>query len=84
VEYSIKRLIPIISKERKRHELRKQALKELEEYLAGGETILKKLNASLGNEDPVYAKFEKAVEGVRTAFHFIHEFVEKGKSIEDF
>ncbi|QTA81055.1 Uncharacterized protein dnl_33790 [Desulfonema limicola] len=84
VEYSIKRLIPIISKERKRHELRKQALKEFEEYLGTGEQIMKKLNESLGTEDPVYTKFEKAVEGVKNAFHFINEFIEKGKSIEDF
>jgi len=84
VEYSIKRLLPIISKERKRHEERKEVLKELEEYLAQGEHILEKLNSSLGKEDSVYVKFEKAMEGVRTAFHFIHEFIEKGKSIEDF
>ena len=81
-------MIPVVKllKLSPKHRIRKIAviLKELEEYLAQGEHILEKLNSSLGKEDSVYVKFEKAMEGVRTAFHFIHEFIEKGKSIEDF
>lgn len=84
VEYSIKRLIPIISKERKRHETRKKALKDINDYLKNGEHILEKLDKSLGKEDPVFIRFEKSMEGVRSAFHFINDYIEKGKSIEDF
>lgn len=84
VEYSIKRLMPIILKERELHQNRKKALKELKDYLDEGEKILEKTKLALGGEDPAYLKIKKAVEGVRQSCRFVDSYIEKGKKIEDF
>jgi hypothetical protein len=84
VEYSIRRLLPLIAKEREKHQKRKEILKELSEYLKEGEKILRKSKEFLGKDDPVYDKFESAMTVLFNAHSNIESFVEKGKIIEDF
>ena len=84
VEYSIRRLLPIINEERAKHRKRKEILEELTEYLEQGEKLLKKSKASLGEDDPVHGKFESAMAVARNAQKSIACFVEKGKIIEEF
>ncbi len=84
VEYSVRRLLPIIAEERERHKKRKEILSELNEFLRRGEEILKKCRNTLSEEDPVYDKLEGAVNICRNAFGNIRSFVEKGKVIEEF
>lgn len=84
VEYSIRRLLPLIAKEREKHQRRKEILKELSEYLKEGKKILRKSKEFLGKDDPVYDKFESAMTVLFNAYSNIESFVEKGKIIEDF
>ena len=84
VECSIKRLLPVIANERKKHLKRKGVLNEIKEFLKQGEKLLKKSRALLGDEDPVYGKFEGAMTILLNAHSDIEYFVEKGKVIEDF
>ena len=84
VEYSIQRLLPVIAKERERHRRRKAILKEINAHLAQGMNILQKAEAQLGEEDPVFARFESAMHALVTAQHHIENYVEKGSVIEDF
>lgn len=84
VEYSIRRLLPLIAREREKHQKRKEILKELSEYLKEGEKILRKSKEFLGKDDPVYDKFESAMTVLFKAHSNIESFVEKGKIIEDF
>lgn len=84
VEYSIKRLLPIITQERERHERRKAVLSILESHLAQGEALLAKTDELLGREDPVYQKINSAISACRQALETSRDFVEKGKSIEKF
>jgi predicted unusual protein kinase regulating ubiquinone biosynthesis (AarF/ABC1/UbiB family) len=84
VEYSIKRLLPVLSKEQKKHEFRKQVASELETYLEQGEKILNKARSVLGEDDPVFTDLLKAMSACKTAQKSIHNFVEKGSAIEDF
>ena len=84
VEYSIQRLMPIIAKEREKHAKRKEILGEINEHLAQGLKILQKIKSVLGEDDPVYAKFESAMHALQNAQSHIEHYVQKGSVIEDY
>jgi hypothetical protein len=83
VEYSIQRLLPVIAEEREKHRKRKEILGEIDEYLKQGEKILKKSRELLGEDDPVYDRFETAMAVSQNAYRSIESYVEKGRVIED-
>ena len=84
VELSIQRLLPIISRERKKHEKRKNILNEIDYFLSQGLMLLEEFKADLGEEDPATAKFKGAIETLIEARTHIEAFVVKGKMIEHF
>ena len=84
VECSIRRLLPIIVREREKHFKRKEILRELEIHLDNGERILEKSRDLLGDEDPVCAGLESAVALFKHTYQNIELFVEKGEVIENF
>ncbi len=84
VEYSIRRLLPIISEEKKKHRMRKNILEELKDYVRHGEMILEKSENLLGKDDPVYNRLEKTMGACKSAYREIESFIEKGKAIEEF
>jgi hypothetical protein len=84
VEYSIQRLLPVIDEEREKHEKRKRILAEITQYLTEGEKILAESRKILGEDDPIYDRFEGTMAVFRNAQRKIESFVEKGKIIEDF
>ena len=84
VEYSVRRLLPIIAKERKRHEKRKELLAEISNHFAGGEKLLSKADEVLGTDDPVVNKLKTAMSLYRNVFEDITSFIERGKIIEEF
>jgi hypothetical protein len=84
VEFSVQRLLPIIAKERKKHEKRKQMLGEIGNHFEEGSVLLNKLKGSLDTEDPIFQKFESVMAVYENAYHYMASFVEKGKIIEEF
>ena len=84
VEYSVRRLLPIIAKERKRHEKRKELLAEISNHFAEGEKVLSKADEMLGTDDPVVNKLETAMSVYKNAFDDIAKFIDRGKIIEEF
>lgn len=84
VEYSIQRLLPVISKERQKHRLREEVFSDLTQYLTEGEKMLRKARELLGKEDPVCNRLETAFTVLLNAHNDIRSFVEKGKVIEAF
>ena len=84
IEYSVRRLLPIIQRERERHEKRKEILPQLKRFLHKGKTLLADSKALLGEDDPVYAELYAAVSGCENAYRKIDAFMERGKRIEDF
>ena len=84
VEYSIRRLLPIIAREREKHEKRKELLAEISNHFAKGENLLLKADELLGTEDPVFNKLKTAMSAYENAFNDIAKFVERGKIIEEF
>jgi hypothetical protein len=84
VEYSVRRLLPIIANERKKHEKRKKLLAEIAGHFATGENILSKAEATLGKDDPIVNKLQTAMSGYQNALNDIVHFIERGKIIEGF
>ena len=84
VEYSIQRLMPVITRERERHRKRKEILGEMNEYLANGLEILQKSRMLLGEEDPVSIRLSAALKALVNAQSNVKAFVEKGEIIEEF
>jgi hypothetical protein len=84
VEMSIQRLMPIISRERERHGIRKRILNDMGDFLDRGLKLLAEFETDLGNDDPTTVKFKNAIEALASAENEISAFVDKGEMIEKF
>jgi len=84
VEYSVRRLLPIIAKERKKHEKRKDLLAEIADHFEKGHRLLSNAEDMLGTDDPIVNKLQTAMSVYKHALDDITGFIEKGKIIEKF
>ena len=78
VEYSVRRLLPIIAKERKKHEKRKELLAEVSDHFAKGQKLLTRAEGMLGTDDPIVNKLQTAMSIYKNAFDEIANFIERG------
>jgi len=84
VEYSIQRLMPVIDRERRKHRRRKKLLARIQGFVQEGRHIIELSAHDLGDEDPVFARFLGAMDGLENALDSITAFIERGSGIEDF
>ncbi|MFC1856714.1 hypothetical protein ACFL9U_01665 [Thermodesulfobacteriota bacterium] len=84
VEYSILRLLPVITQEQEKHEKRKKLLGVIRKHLGHGRGILEGARMELGENDPVSLELETAVSALENAHQNIADFIQKCKIIEDF
>ena len=84
VEFSIERILPLISREKEKHEKRKILAEELRHYLATGSEILERAEETLGEEDPVFGKVLLMMKYVRNTCSEVESFVKRGERMEDF
>jgi hypothetical protein len=84
VEYSVKRLLPLIEMERKKHHRRKQMLSQLEAHLRATVTLGEKMENELGQEDPMSSWMRSLVHFCQNTVHQMQELVERGNVIESF
>ena len=84
VEYSVKRLLPIIKKEQKKHEARKQRLNDIKKHILEGQRLLELLGADLGIDDPLVDQFESIMTLYKRGYKSMADLVEQGKIIEAF
>ncbi|MEJ2285640.1 MAG: hypothetical protein P8X85_18850 [Desulfobacterales bacterium] len=84
VEYSVRRLLPIIARERKKHDKRKELLTEISNHFAEGEKLISKAEASLGEDDLVVHKLQTAMAIYKNVCDDIDHFIDRGKIIEKF
>ena len=84
VEYSVRRLLPIIANERKKHEKRKKLLGQISNHFNDGETLLSKSEKMLGTDDPIVDKLNTAMSVYKNALNDIGNFIKRGKIIEEF
>jgi hypothetical protein len=84
VEYSIQRLMPIITGESKKHRLREEVLQEIRDHFETGLKILENSQKRLGEEDPVTTMLQTAMTAGLNTLKSIEQFIDKGKIIENF
>ncbi len=83
VEFSIKRLHPVIAQEKKRHENRKTLLNEMEDFRKLSSTLMDKARSLVGDDDIVqklegfFSQYDKSMDELKAT-------IEKGKCMEDF
>ena len=84
VEYSIQRLLPVIAREREKHRRRIEILRDMNENLDNVQKILHKSRKMLGENDPVFIRWQSAMKTLVNARDDIKAFIERGKIIEEF
>jgi hypothetical protein len=84
VEYSVRRLLPIIAKERKKHDKRKELFTEISSHFEEGKALLSKAEEMLGTDDPIVTKLQTAMSVYQNALDDIANFIKRGKIIEGF
>ena len=84
VETSVRRLLPIIANERKKHEKRKVISAEILNHFEKGRKLLSKAEEMLGTDDPIVNNLKTAMSVYKNVLDDITGFIEKGKIIEKF
>lgn len=84
VEFSVRRLLPVIDKEQKRYENRKAAFDGFRRHFEKGRQLLDDMQEELGEDDPVVAKLNSVMENYAGATKAIEAFLERTRGIEDF
>jgi predicted transcriptional regulator len=84
VETSVRRLLPIIANERKKHEKRKEILAEISDHFETGRKLLSKAETMLGTDDPMVNNLKTAMSVYKNVLDAIAGFIERGKIIEKF
>ena len=84
VEYSIQRLLPIISKERTKHEIRKEFFAKIKKHFQQGEKMLNDIRKKLGDDDPIVNKFNMVMSSYETVKDNMESFIDRSKGIEKF
>ena len=84
VERSIRKLMPIIVNERKKHDTRKELLKVISDHFQTGQQVLAKAENALSSDDPLVSKLQAAMSAYKNALDDIVNFIDRGKLIETF
>lgn len=84
VEYSIERILPLLQKEKEKHEKRKDIAVEVLKYLQNGLELMENVESSLGKDDPVFSEILSMMRGVNNCNENIEALVSRGEKIEDF
>jgi uncharacterized protein (UPF0147 family) len=84
VEFTVQRLLPIIARERERHEKRKEMLAGITKHFNQGVKILHNINELLGEDDPIFDRFATTMAIYQKSYEQIESYIEKGKIIEEF
>jgi hypothetical protein len=84
VEFSVQRLLPIIARERERHEKRKEILAGITKHFNQGVKILHNINELLGEDEPIFDRFATTMAVYQKSYEQIESYIEKGKIIEEF
>ena len=84
VEYSVRKLLPVIANERIKHEKRKELLAQISNHFEKGMILLSKAEEALDSDDPIVGKLETVMSVYKHALNDIAGFIERGKIIEEF
>jgi hypothetical protein len=81
IEYSVRRLQPIIEKEQEKQEKRKKIVKEFTQMMIEARQLLEKAGDLLDDDDPVFNRLAAAVNYSLNSHQHMAEFVKKGEDL---
>ena len=81
VEYAIQRLLPILLKERNQQKKRETVLSEIAQHFEHSIELMRKIEKSVGKDDPLYEYYLTIIEAYRDAFDKMENLVQQGKRI---
>ena len=81
VEYAIQRLLPILLKERDQQKSRETVLSEIAQHFEHSIELMRKIEKSVGKDDPLYEYYSAIIEVYRDAFDKMENLVQQGKRI---
>lgn len=84
VEYSIERILPLLTREKEKHESRKLLFAAMHEYMQQGTELLQQAEKDLGQEDAIFLEILQMMRGVKQCYSELQHSVEKGRKIEEF
>jgi uncharacterized protein (UPF0147 family) len=84
VEFSVRRLLPVIDREQKKYEMRKAAFSGIQLHFDKGMQLLEHISDQLGEDDPVVARLASVMDTYTVAAKTIATFLERTRGIEDF
>jgi len=84
IEYSARRLLPVIVQERAKHRNRKKILENVKNHYRDGMALLDQIGEILGAEDVMYENLKSLLFGYKQKIDGMGVFVEKGRLIEKF
>ena len=84
VEFSIRRLKPIIEQERAKQATREGIASKVRKSLDAQKQLLNEANLQLGAEDPVCEQLSLAVDRLESASRYVDSLVKKGQKIANF
>jgi hypothetical protein len=82
IEYSVRRLIPVIEKEQAKQKQRQAVAVEFRALMQKHYKLLEKSDKLLGREDPVHDRLAAAVGTLENACQAIEGVVKKGEDLE--
>ncbi len=83
VEMAVRRLLPVLNEEQKKHEKRKVILQELNKELQQNYRLLDQAEKMLGAKDPVCIELREASKGLEQAYQNSAAIIERGKEMEN-
>ena len=83
VEFSIRRLVPVIETELEKHTQRKKIFEEMKDYLNQGEKLRERVKEALGENDEIYSMIEKQVMLTQKYITKSRAIIERGSPMED-
>ena len=81
VELCISRLIPFVDAEQEKHEQRRLLIREVNQFLENGKTLLEKADALLGADDRFRVKLEKIVNYTERNIKELREYVKEKQTL---
>ncbi|HDI58762.1 MAG TPA: hypothetical protein ENF48_00140 [Desulfobacteraceae bacterium] len=81
VEFAIRRLLPILAKERNQQKKRENTLAKIEKHFEHSIELLVEIEKTVGKNDPLYDFYAAVIKTYRNAFDKMEDLVEKGKRI---
>lgn len=84
VEFSVRRLLPVIDNEQKKYETRKAAYAGIRKHLEKGRDLLDDMITQLGEEDPLVIRLSAVMDAYFSAAKAIETFLQRTQGIEDF